>query len=236
MSSQLFSILYRNTTSNTKARDDAEYWYYLSDAKVQFPECGSFCFLIYCIGPILILKSNLLKENAVKKQTPAVWGNDTLWLDDTSYNHRFFQVGWRDESAMVKLYQTPDRVQSIGFCRSAHKYLPSKRTVLVTTISTLPAHLAHAREVYLLAGKSGNDLTRLLILPREGPPEVKYLRVTLNQILDELAKSPRAYFPGGINWIRSSLSDWEGYTEEEVTSDTRFEEDLVSIDEDECGP
>ena len=147
-------------------------------------------------------------------QTPAVWGNDTLWKNDTSYNHRFFRVDW---STMVKLYQAPDQVDSTGFRRSAQRYVTPKQTVSVA-ITALPAYLAHAKAVYLLAGKSGDDLTRLLVLPRGGSPEVKYLRVTLNQILDELA-------------TRSAKAN-ESLIEEDA-SDIESEEAWVTTDEDE---
>lgn len=160
------------------------------------------------------MESNFLKENAVKMQTPAVWGNNTLWRNDTAYNHRFFRVGW---STMVRLYQAPDQVDSTGFRRSAQEYLAPKQMVSVT-ITALPAYLARAKAVYLLAGKSGDDLTRLLVLPRGGSPEVKYLRVTLNQILDELA-------------TRSAKAN-ESLIEEDA-SDIESEEARVTTDEDE---
>ena len=106
----------------------------------------------------MILESNLLKENAAKMQTPAVWG------DVTSYDRNFFQVGWGEQSRMVEVHQLLDNI---------------------VAITAVPAHLASGA-VYLLAGKSEDDLTRVLFLPKKGPPKIKCLRVTLNQILDEL--------------------------------------------------
>ena len=128
---------------------------------------------------ILDLKGKLLKENVANMQVPAVWGNNT------SYNNRFFQVGWREESTMVKLYQALDQENEPGIRDSADVHRSSERTISVT-ITAIPAHLASGA-VHLLVGKSGDDLTRILFLPRTRPPEIKYLRVTLNHMLDELA-------------------------------------------------
>ncbi|KAK0506980.1 hypothetical protein JMJ35_010680 [Cladonia borealis] len=189
--------------------EDTMYWEYLSAAEVQFSDCGSFCFLTYEPGRILILKSNALKENAAKMQTPAVWGGST------SYNQGFFRVDWREESTMVILYQALDQVDRFGFRHSANKFHPSGNTIEVA-ITAIPAHLAPG-VVYLLVGKSGDDLTRMLLLPKKGPPEIKDLRVTLNQILDELATRP---LPA---------------TTEEYASDTGSEIVPVSADEEGLG-
>lgn len=92
-------------------------------------------------------------------------------------------------------------------------------------ITAIPAHLASG-SFFLLVGKSGDDLTRMLFLPKKGPPEIKDLRVTLNQILDELA-------------IRSAELEiklaLKGYPTEEDASDISSEGVPVSVDEDGLG-
>ena len=87
---------------------------------------------------------------------------------------------------MVRLYQGLDHVNRSGLRESMLiKYpLAFKLSVAITA---LPAYLASGK-FYLLVGKSGDDLTRMLVLPEKGSPKIKYLRVTLNQILDELAR------------------------------------------------
>ena len=197
------------------ARIDIADWDHLSAAKVQFSDCGSFCFLTDFYGRIVTLKSNLLKENAAKLQIPALWG------DETSYNRSFFHVDWREESTTVKLYQALDQGDSTRFPRSAQRRPRLEHTISVA-ITAIPAHLASGA-VYLLVGKSADDLTRMLFLPEKGSPEIKYLRVTLNQILDELATRSAE--------LQASLEP-SGYTTEEDASDIGSEEDSVSADED----
>ena len=179
MSFELFLVPCRNTITNTESRSDhAESWGYKSIPSVQFSDCGSFCFLAYQTE-VLVLKSSLLEEKAAKTLTPAVWGYET------SYNRRAYLLNWRWESTMVRLYQAVDYVDIIGPGGS--------RTYQISlSITVVPAHLASGT-FYLLVGKSGDDLTRVLFLPEKGSPEIKYLSVTLNQILDELAtKSAKA--------------------------------------------
>ena len=159
--------------TNTKPRTEVQYWYYLLMTIVKFSDCGSFCFLTDFHERMVILKSNLLKINAAKVQIPAVWGGKT------SYNQSFFHVIWRGESTTVKLYQVLDRGYSTRLVEMEH--------TISVAITVIPAHLASGA-VYLLVGKSADDLTRVLFLPEKGSPEIKYLRVTLNQILDELAR------------------------------------------------
>ena len=191
-------------------------WETLSAAQVEFSDCGSFCFLTIPYDGILILKSNLLKESVAKVQTPAVWGNNT------SYNQRFFGVGWNEKLTMVTLYQAHDAVGRYGLRDTANEFYPSDYSISVA-ITAIPAHLASGR-IYLLAGKSGDDLARMLFLPKKGPPEIKDLRVTLNQILDELATRSAER--------QSAYSKSIGSTTEEDTSDIGSEEALVYTDED----
>ena len=89
---------------------------------------------------------------------------------------------------MVSLYQVLNHGDGSGRRDSAYKDSPPWDAIEVA-ITAIPAHLA-AGAVYLLVGKRGDDLTRMLFLPKKGPPEIKYLRVTLNQMLDELATRP----------------------------------------------
>ena len=171
----------------------------LSTATVQFSGCGSFCFLNYLYGGVLILKSNLLKESVAKMQIPAIWGKDT------TYNQRFFEVGCREDLTMVKLYQALDHVRRSGLRDSARRgYLLEYR--ISVTITAIPAHLASGA-VYLLVGKTGDDLTRMLFLPENGPPEIKDLRVTLNQMLNELAKRSREVYASlkAIGYIKGKI-------------------------------
>ena len=91
-------------------------------------------------------------------------------------------------------------------------------------IMVIPAYLT-SRAFYLLVSKSGDDLTYMLFLPKKGPPEIKYLRVTLNQILDELARR-------SIEPLQAYLEGERDITGED-TSDIGFEAILGSADEDE---
>lgn len=93
---------------------------------------------------------------------------------------------------MVYMLQAYDYIDASGFRDSAMYY--DRSGMISVTITAVPVHLAFAA-VYLLVGKNGDDPTRMLFLPQKGPPEIKYLRVTLNQILNMLAtrsaKHPR---------------------------------------------
>ena len=123
----------------------------------------------------------------------------------------------------MKIYQALNHVDSSGLRDSAIIIRPPEFTVSVA-ITSIPAHLTSGA-FYLLVGKSGDDLTRMLFLPKRGPPEIKYLRVTLNQILDELAiRSAKA--------LQAYLERVE-YRTEEDGSDTGSEEASISADEDE---
>ena len=167
----------------------------------------------------MILESNILKENAAKMQTPAVW------KVNTSYNQRFFEVSWRGMSTMVKIYQALDDVDSTGFRRSFHNYHATADHIEVA-ITAAPAYLASGA-VHLLAGKSGDDLTRMLFLPWKRPPKIKCLRVALNQNLDELAiRSAKR---------RRACLELKGYPTAEDASDIVSEEASVSTEEDGLG-
>ena len=222
MSSQPFLVLHLTRLTNTKSSDDTRSWEYLSTSSVQFSDCGSFCFLAVPNWNTLILKSKLLEENAAKMQSPAVWG------DNTSYNQLFFKVGWHEESTMVKLYQAHDQVESIGFRDFFGRYYATEVMVEVA-ITAIPAHLASG-QVYLLVGKGGDDLTRMLFLPQKGPPEIKYLRVTLNQILAELATRSEE-----SDDTMTAYDDTIGVSDSEESSDTRSQEAAISADGDRPG-
>ena len=84
-------------------------------------------------------------------------------------------------------------------------------------ITVIPNHLASA-SMLLLSGKDGDDFVRILFLPdtdqeNPGPPEVKYLRVTLNQILAKLEE------PGTVVTRTMFMRDSNGDTSEEECSD-----------------
>ena len=207
--------------TNTRPRTEELYWWYLLVTIVRFSTCGSFCFLAH-LDEFLVLKSNFLEEKTAKTQTPAVWGYHT------SYNQRVYQVHWRGDSTMVRLYQGLDHVNRSGLRESI---LPAFK--LSVAITALPAYLASG-EFYLLVDKSGDDLTRMLVLPRKGRPEIKNLRVTLNQILDELARRPLPAITEKDASDRGSAEadeDELGLSEEE-SSDKRSEVAQMPADED----
>ena len=184
-----------------------------------------------------MLESNFMKEKAAKMQIPAVWGIDT------SYSQNFFQVGWRKGSTMVKLYQAHHKAGKYGFRYAFRRYY-SMADSIELAVTAIPAHLASGM-IYLLVGRSGDDLMRMLLLPKKGPPEIKELRVTLNQTLDELHSMPLpATIDRGNSEVVSdgvSLSTDEdnsetdednSETDEEESSDTRSEMAAMSADDD----
>ena len=151
----------------------------------RYSDCGSFCFLdCWELLGILILNSVFLEKKHAKKQIPAVWGHMTC------YNSRFYKVGWHDEPTMVNLYQAIDLPHKNGL-RDPIDFRRGPKLTIEVQITAFPTHLASA-EVYLLVGKDGDDRARMLFLPRKGPPEIKHLRVTLNQILHKLEEAARA--------------------------------------------
>ena len=151
-------------------------------AKARFSDCGSFCFLDFCpIDPskVLMLSSIFLERRQAKVQTPAVWGFGT------SYNGRFYTVGWGNDPKKVEIYQRlPCRIGYRGFGYS-------RKHEIVVDITALPTHLAFAK-AHLLAGKKEDDHVRMLLLPKNGPPEIKYLHVTLSEVFAALDKAARA--------------------------------------------
>lgn len=185
------------------------YWTTISITRAQYSDCGSFCFLKYPGGRVSFLNSTFLEEKQAKKQTPAVWGGET------SYNGRFYGVGWRDEPTMVNLYQAIDRPSRDGL-RDSCICLPAESTISVG-ITALPTHLASGK-VCLLAGNNRDDLVRILFLPTKGPLEVKDLRVTLNQILDKLEEAAK------------SVVLWEWH----IRADTRLEEESSDMESEEA--
>lgn len=212
--------------TNTRPRTEELYWRYLLVTIVRFSTCGSFCFLNHINHEFLVLKSNFLEEKTAKTQTPAVWGYHT------SYNQRVYQVHWRGDSTMVRLYQGLDHVNRSGLRESILMEYPPAFSLSVA-ITALPAYLASG-EFYLLVGKSGDDLTRMLALPRKGRPEIKNLRVTLNQILDELARRLLLAITekdASDTGFAEADKDELGLNEEE-SSNTRAEVAKMSADED----
>lgn len=147
--------------------------------QAQFSDCGSFCFLLYAypVFGVLMLHSTLLEYRQAERRKPTVWGHRT------SYNGHLYEVGWRQKPSMVTLYRAYDLPDANGLLDS---FNPS--TTDSVAITAFPIHLANSK-IHLLAGENGDDLVRVLFLPRKGPPEVKYLRVTLNQILAKLEES-----------------------------------------------
>ena len=156
--------------------------------RAQYSDCGSFCFLQIPLSGILDLNSNFLEKMRAKIRVPAVWG------PDTSYNGRFYSTDLLDGPATMKMYQyiqNPDRRRHRD---TVHVHMRSKESIAVN-ITVFPTHLASASKL-LVAGKDGDDYVRVLFLPdtlqdKSGPPEIKVLRVTLNQILAKLEETAR---------------------------------------------
>lgn len=177
-----------------------------------------------------MLDSICLGKRQAKLQIPAVWDHET------SYNGRFYRVEMSGESTTVDLYQALERTHRDGL-RDWPKFMRNSK--LAVKITAFPSHLTSAR-VCLLAGKSGDDLVRVLFLPQlgKGPPKIKHLRVTLNQILAKMEEVVRA--------VESNLREhWPGFfdpsdeessvSESEESRKVESEEVAMSADEDEGG-
>ena len=111
---------------------------------------------------------------------------------------------------MLKLYQAT--------------YRPSRSLAEQTNalkLTALSRRLASG-QFHLLAGRNDNPLIRVLCLPRNGPPAIKCLRVTLNQILAKLKEA-------------ASLSREFGELSEEESSVSDLVEAVMSADEDAHG-
>lgn len=155
--------------------------YFFTRAK--YSDCGSFCFLRLYNG-ILFLESSVLQQKQAKMHVPAVWHRGT------SYNRSFYDLNWPYEHRVIEMYEAVLRPRRCGL-RDIFGTSPRSKHRTAVAITAFPDHLTTA-EVHLLAGRSGDDPVRMLFLPEKGPPEVKYLRVTLNQILAKLDEVARA--------------------------------------------
>lgn len=131
-----------------------------------------------------MLSSIFLERRQSKVQTPAVWGFRT------SYNGRIYNVGWLKDPKKVKLYQTIRLPCRIGYRDFGYSRYYQKHEIVVD-ITALPTHLAFAK-AHLLAGKKEDDHVRMLLVPQNGPPEIKYLHVTLSEVFAALDKAARA--------------------------------------------
>ena len=149
-----------------------------------FSHCGSFCYLTSNILGGQYLSSVFLSKRQVGIQIPAVWG----FL--ISYNGRFYHLSNLGEAAMIQLQRSITRPQNPEILSIRRKPEYS----VVANITVIPAHLIPAR-VCLLVGESGNDFVRILFVLKEGPPQIKHLRVTMNQILAELEEAARDVKP-----------------------------------------
>lgn len=214
----------------TNVDDHSQFRY----AKVRFSDCGSFCFLDLYPSGVLMLSSIFLERRQAKVQTPAVWGSGT------SVNGRIYNVGWLRDPKKVKLYQTirlPCRTdyRDFGYSRYYQKH------EIVVDITALPTHLAFPK-VHLLAGKKEDDHVRMLLLPKNGPPEIKYLHVTLSEVFAALDKAARAVEKLDIeeynqqhyyDILEKEISVEEGgdITEEE-SSILESEDAAISVEED----
>ncbi len=191
-----------------------------------FSNCGSFCFLRCSPFHIAVLSSVLLEKRQAKMQMPAVWGRET------SYNGRLYMFHCRDGPTMIRLYQAIDRPYRNGLRDGLNRHRDPEQTIVVN-ITALPSHLASAR-YHLLAGKNGDDLVRILFLQEKGPPEIKHLHVTLNQILAELEEVAKAVEPNIEKLFLEEYGEWgldrsDGETE---SSDGELERAALSAGED----
>lgn len=132
---------------------------------------------------------------------------------------------------MVKMYQAIDRPRN-GF-RDALNYHYVAEYTIATAITVFPSHLASAK-TYLLAGKDGIDLARVLFLPETGPPEIKDLCVALNQILARLEEAARSVKVPSMFYGGSEVGSDEESSDEE-SSDVESERAAMSAEEDESG-
>ena len=188
----------------------------------QFADCGSFCFLKVGYNGVAVLSSVLLEKRQAKIKIPAVWGLET------SYNGRFYLVGSRHGSTMLQLYQAIDRPHKNGLRDHLGIWRKPEQTIAVN-VTAFPCHIASA-EIVLLTGEKGDDPVRILFLPRKGPPEIKYLRVTLNQILAKLEEAARAIQPN-----IDKLFQEEDEVSKEDGSGSESEGAAVSADKDGSG-
>ena len=181
---------------------------------------------------VLMLESIYLGNREAKLQIPAVWDGET------SYNGRFYIVGTCSENIpMVKMYQAIERTHEIGLRDSTNRWRKLQPTI-VGKLTAFPSHLALA-DVYLLVGDNKDNLVRVLFLPlrgpEQGPPEIKHLRVTLNQILAKLEESARTVEPNIEEFFRSETcesSETESVdVESEESSEVESEQVAMSADE-----
>ena len=182
-----------------------------------FSDCGSFCFLKYRFNGVVIVGSKLLEKRQVEMRLPAVWGSDT------SYNGRLYT--WRRMSAILQLSQTPIRPQRKGLRKGLYWYSRGDSTVALN-VTGYPRYLANTQE-FLLAGENGDDLVRILFLPlsgQEGPPVIKHLRVTMNQILAKLEETAKSIEP---NYEELSWREGDETSDEEESVPESEEEDSV---------
>lgn len=171
------------------------------------------------------MNSILIGQKQAKIQVPAVW------TGEASYNRRFYKVECRDKRIpMVTLYQAIERPHADGLRDSAYVRRDSQHTIAVQ-ITVFPSHLA-ASDVHLLVGKNEDDFVRILFLPttgrREGPPEIKHLRVTMKQILAKMEEAARAAEPEIDRLFREEFLEASEVERIPIES----EEAAVSADED----
>ncbi len=93
---------------------------------------------------------------------------------------------------MLKLYQTVHRQD-----RNLTK---QKRAVNITVLASRLA----SGKFHLLTGGNDDQLVRILCLPEKGPPAIKHLHVTLNQILAKLKEA------ASFEWESDESSEEEG--------------------------
>ena len=174
----------------------------------------------------LMLNSIHLGKRRAEIQMPAIW------VDLMSYNGRFYTLSHDINISVVTLDQAIDRTHRNGL-RDCFDDRSQPEHRISIRITTFPNHLANTTP-YLLLGKDEDDFVRVLFLPwKEGsPPEIKQLRVTMNQILAKLEEAARAVEPNIEQLFREEFD--EGSEEESSDYDEDDEEEIsTSADEEE---
>ena len=179
--------------------------------EARFSDCGSSCFLDGVYDGNEILSSVFLEKRQAKMQIPA------LWDEGTSYNGRFYRLKYGIAPQTLALYQAIDHPRKNGL-RDGPEVDREPECRIAVNVTVFPSHLMFEKK-YLLAGENGDDLVRIVFLPDKGPPEIKHLRVTLNQILAELEEIARDVEPN----IKKLFQREYGDSEEDFEEDSEEE-------------
>ena len=125
---------------------------------------------------------------------------------------------------MVKMYHDfklfdKRRHDTVKFHKGSMEMISSE-----VNITAFPNHLASA-DMFLLSDKDGDDFVRILFLPNtnrdnSGPPEIKFLRVTLNQILAKLDEKAKIALEEHRNANTEALETDADEDSQDISSDS----------------